>query len=362
MDKIEASVKIFISHASADIEIARSLKTELELIGATIWMAADQIQGGANFAKEITESISTSDAVLVLLSPDSIASPHVKREVNLTIDRQKTLIPVLIGENEGFVNTLPSDWKYWLTVIQILQLSDHTLTANHILKIVNEKNVFDSNIKTGESSQSNRLNLLTKKSRKLILGALTSVLIFTFAFNLLSNSNDSPNVTVNASDSAGNGVSSVDIPERLIVAKQSMLAVDYQNELPNFPTGVVDYEFQNSVTVDSYAGFRLFYPDDWRPLPELSDDIPANNCEQTFWVLRWRSANSDVVFSTADGFIDMGEQYVSKDNIKEGGAGYIQGFACDRPFFKFKKTLNGNKSNLADIYYELQFWQYKPGI
>ena len=67
---------VFISHASSNLQDALGIKKHLVDLGFTVWMAAEDIQPGVNFAEEITKSISTSDAVIVLLSPESIATPH----------------------------------------------------------------------------------------------------------------------------------------------------------------------------------------------------------------------------------------------------------------------------------------------
>ena len=140
------------------------------------------------------------------------------------------------------------------------------------------------------------------------------------------------------------------------------MATEYQNEIPNFPTAVVNYELANTIKVDDYAGFRLFPGDDWVPLPDFADGTSMNGCEHMFWVLRWRSNNEKIIIATASGYIDGTGQSVFDDQKVEGGAGYIQNYACEAPFFKISKELYKEQNALVDINYELQIWDYKPGI
>ena len=81
-----------------------------------------------------------------------------------------------------------------------------------------------------------------------------------------------------------------------------------------------------------------------------------NHCSDGVFMLRWRSANPDVLIATALGYHYSGVIF----DTKTGTFGYMQGHNCEEPLFKFAGTLNGNIANLVDIYYELKFWQAAP--
>ena len=349
---------IFISHSSSDLDEALEIREQLIGRGFQIWMAAEDIQPGVNFAEEITKSIHQSDAVVVLLSPESIASPHVKREVNLTIDRQKFLIPVLLGGSRDFIATLPEDWKYWLTVVQVLKYESGYAAAEEIAYTLEKKS---EEVNKFKSAQKNlrmwkRFGGSSRKTKfliSIIVFSLLSLLMVGLTYVGSNNTQSKPPNTIDLKSSTS--------ASKIIDAKESMMASDFSSEMPLFPSAVVDYELGNQVRQDQYAGFRLFYPDDWKTPSEFEGGTMVNGCEQTYWVMRWRSNNPDVVFSTTFGQIDGSGTYTG-DAVATGGAGYISGFACDAPFFKFKKTINGNQSTLADINYEIEFWSYKPGI
>jgi len=46
--------------------------------------------------------------------------------------------------------------------------------------------------------------------------------------------------------------------------------------------------------------------------------------------------------------------------MKIGSFGYMSGTNCEQPMFKFSGAVNGDKSTLVDVYYELKFWQAAP--
>lgn len=375
-------LRVFVSHATDDLAIAREIKSELQYLGVEVWMAADQIQGGANFAEEVTNAITSSDAVLVLLSGKSIASPHVKREVNLTVDKNIFFIPVLVDQADGFVKNLPADWNYWLTVVQILKLENAVETAFEIKKLIHQKRALPQ-MELGPSSNSalkerktvrTALPLLiptlwrrltSKRWKKVVLASVMAILVIAY---FTPAEDTGPTIEDFANGSDEEFIMPVDLTAKVIVAKESMMATDYQNELPIFPTAVANYEFTDEVTVDDYAGFRIAYPGDWMPLPEFSDGTMINGCDRTFWILRWRVNNENMILSTATGYIDGSGSGVFEEGAVTGGAGYIQGFACEAPFFKVAKNAyvsdatTKNVSYLTDVNYQLQVWSYKPNI
>ena len=125
--------QIFISHSSDDSNHAGELAQLLSKQGFKPWLAKSDIPLGGNFAEEITRAIKDSNYFIVLLSRSSIASPHVKREVSIAVDKGIPLLPVIIGGSEDFVNTMPEEWIYWLTVVQVVHFENSTQTADEII-------------------------------------------------------------------------------------------------------------------------------------------------------------------------------------------------------------------------------------
>jgi hypothetical protein len=116
--------KVYLSHAPADLEIASQLAKYLEQDGfqtSGIHSAAGQLIGSkSNFYESVLEV----RGCVILLTADSLADEHVKRETNIAIENKIPIYPVnLTGEDE-LKKLLSSEWRYWLSITQILTCSD----------------------------------------------------------------------------------------------------------------------------------------------------------------------------------------------------------------------------------------------
>jgi uncharacterized RDD family membrane protein YckC len=127
---------IFISHASQDGQVAQSLAAALEAQGLRTWLASRDVSIGANYAAEIFQSLVNSDYLLVILSPNSIESAHVRREVSIAIDRKVPVLPVSTDATGELMANLPEDWQYWLNIAQVFRMTDEGSTAVEIARRV----------------------------------------------------------------------------------------------------------------------------------------------------------------------------------------------------------------------------------
>lgn len=117
---------LFISHASQDHEVALDVASALDEAGLSTWLATRDIKVGENYASQIYDAIAECTHLLVLLSPTSVQSQHVKREANIAIDLGKPLLPLVVAHDADFMRALPSEWKYWLGVVQAAPYTDAT--------------------------------------------------------------------------------------------------------------------------------------------------------------------------------------------------------------------------------------------
>lgn len=127
---------IMVSHASGNLDLAEALVNALEAEELNVWLASRDIPIGSNFAEEISRTITAADFLIVLLTLEAISSPHVKREVNLAISLGKKLLPVLKDDGSGIMSNLPHDWNYWLSLTQVVPLTDMESTASRIARTV----------------------------------------------------------------------------------------------------------------------------------------------------------------------------------------------------------------------------------
>ena len=74
---------VFLSYARRDQVFADHLVTALEARGVNVWLDREDIPGGAAWESAIGEALSASSAVLVVLSPASVTSEYVPKELSL---------------------------------------------------------------------------------------------------------------------------------------------------------------------------------------------------------------------------------------------------------------------------------------
>ncbi len=94
---------IFISHASADDAFVAELRTALESYKLPVWVDSRNLRAGNKLAPEIEKAIEQARYFLVVLSPDTVNSPWVRREIKKALeveqDRQAEgyrVIPLLL--------------------------------------------------------------------------------------------------------------------------------------------------------------------------------------------------------------------------------------------------------------------------
>lgn len=78
--------KIFISHSSQDDEFVKELREALESHGLSVWVDSRNLRGGNKLAPEIDAAIEGARQVIVVLSPNTINSPWVRKEIKKALE------------------------------------------------------------------------------------------------------------------------------------------------------------------------------------------------------------------------------------------------------------------------------------
>ncbi len=97
-------MKVFVSHSHADAELAKQLSKALRNEGLEVWDPDLNLLPGENWAAEVARALEKSDAMVVLLTPDAISSPRVRREMSYALGAKRysnRLIPVAVGDCES---------------------------------------------------------------------------------------------------------------------------------------------------------------------------------------------------------------------------------------------------------------------
>lgn len=82
------SVSVFLSHTAADKPFVRKLAGDLDNHGVKYWLDEAEIKVGESLIEKIREALDEVDYVAVILSPNSIASPWVQREVDVAMNQE----------------------------------------------------------------------------------------------------------------------------------------------------------------------------------------------------------------------------------------------------------------------------------
>ena len=86
---------IFVSYSRADQDFVDKLRTDLENYGADVWIDVEDIRSGENWADAIQRALDTCMVMVLVISPDSVASDQVKHEWQYYQDLKKPIIPVI---------------------------------------------------------------------------------------------------------------------------------------------------------------------------------------------------------------------------------------------------------------------------
>ncbi len=102
--------RVFISHSSADREVAGKVCELLEQRGVTCWIAPRDITAGSEWAAAISEAIAQASIFLLIYSGNSAKSTQVPKEMNLAEKRGAVIVPYKIDNTE-----LVGAFDYFLT-------------------------------------------------------------------------------------------------------------------------------------------------------------------------------------------------------------------------------------------------------
>jgi hypothetical protein len=112
-------MKVFISYSSKDEALATKLVESLEGAGLDAWYKKREIMPGDNWAEKIASGLSSSNAMVVLVTPDALESDAVQSSISYALGEKafnKRLIPVLVGDPEQFADRMPWIFKRLHTV------------------------------------------------------------------------------------------------------------------------------------------------------------------------------------------------------------------------------------------------------
>ena len=101
--------KVFISYRrQPSWSLARSVATSLERRGADVFLDVDDINEG-RFSEILQKAIEDADYFVPILTPETLESKWVRREIELAIKLKKTIIPLTTEGFNFYAADLPED-------------------------------------------------------------------------------------------------------------------------------------------------------------------------------------------------------------------------------------------------------------
>ncbi len=92
-------MQVFLSYDRADGAFAKALSSELTRRGLSVWSGEEEVLPGDNWALQVGEALKRSKAMVVLVSPESMRSGWVRREIEYALGDlhyEGRLFPVLV--------------------------------------------------------------------------------------------------------------------------------------------------------------------------------------------------------------------------------------------------------------------------
>src|SRR5215208_3030601 len=100
----EVANVIYISYASSDEPFVTELRQVMQALQIPVWVDSRGLRGGGKLEREIEKAIEDAEKVLVVLSPQTVNSPWVSREIRkaLKVEQRRQadgyrVIPLLLS-------------------------------------------------------------------------------------------------------------------------------------------------------------------------------------------------------------------------------------------------------------------------
>lgn len=94
-------LRVFFSHSSRDTDWVQRVAAQAVAAGVDVYLAEHDVRAGQHLSDKITKEILASDAMIVLLSKNSLQSVIVQQEIGVVHQAGLLVIPILMEEVAG---------------------------------------------------------------------------------------------------------------------------------------------------------------------------------------------------------------------------------------------------------------------
>ena len=150
---------VFISHVEEDAQIALAIARGLNSADYSTWCYEEDSDPGVSYLKQIGDAVERSQAVVLVISRESLGSDQVTREVEFSHERRKPFIPVLQGISHAQFQELRVSWRVALGTTSTIPIPAEGVSAilPRIVRGLQELGVKPSAILAAERAEEERL-------------------------------------------------------------------------------------------------------------------------------------------------------------------------------------------------------------
>lgn len=131
MSNSPASPRVFLSYSRVDEDFAKQLYARLENAGLKLWRDREAMEGGRSWWQQITDALDDVTHMVLVASPDAIASPVVRREWRYARQQGVCIHPVQVPGRTLDFGSLPR----WMSKVHFYDLeNDNWETLVNYLK------------------------------------------------------------------------------------------------------------------------------------------------------------------------------------------------------------------------------------
>jgi hypothetical protein len=148
---------IFIAHVEEDADIALGIALGLEEAGYRSWCYEVDSVVGKSYILQTGEAVAQSDAVVVIISPDSLSSNQVTKEIVRAHESGRPFLPVLHGVSHVEFQQRQLEWREAIGASTSIRVSKEGMTAL-VPKII--EGVKSLGIKASAKVDTARINMI----------------------------------------------------------------------------------------------------------------------------------------------------------------------------------------------------------
>lgn len=116
---------VFISYRRKDLTFVTQLHNELTQRGISAWFDKESIEVADHWRTSIAEGIRDCKVFILVLSPDAVQSPNIRKEVDLAETHNKRIVPLLWRKTD-----IPPAFEYALAGIQWIDFNETASVEN----------------------------------------------------------------------------------------------------------------------------------------------------------------------------------------------------------------------------------------